>query len=200
MTTPPGYADVSVQVRHTLMARPAFFTFGVDPSTADAADVASRIGLSLNASGSLVSRFDNNTTVGPVTVRMGQDGGEALVYVSTVTYTGGSGGSSVPPNVAVLVHKRTTRGGRRGRGRMFLPWWAQIADVDEKGTIAAATQTFMQTCLNTFLTDLNTRAVPMVVLHEPGKPPPAPQPGLPDLVTALYLDPTVATQRRRLGR
>lgn len=196
MAIQPGLAEVSVQIRHTLLSRPAFITFGVDPTSTDPVSVAASVDLALNAAGSLTSRLDNNCTIGPITARLGQDGGEALVGISALTAVGGSGGSSVPPNVAVLVHKRSARGGRRGRGRMYLPWWAQIADVDEKGSIASGTISFMQTCMNTFLSQLTTRNVPMYILHEPGRT----TPGASDLVTNLTVDPVVATQRRRLGR
>jgi hypothetical protein len=196
MATAPGYADISVELRHALLPRPAFITFGVNPSITDPVAVASKVDVAINAAGSLKSRFDNNVTIGPITARLGTDGAEDLAGVSAVTAAGGAGQTSVPPNVAVLVHKRTARGGRRGRGRLFLPWWIGTADVDERGAIASATFGFMQTCLNTFLAALVTNDVQMHLLHGAGQTPI----GAPDAVTSMTLDPTVATQRRRLGR
>jgi hypothetical protein len=127
---------------------------------------------------------------------MGQDGGEALTGIDASTALGGAGGASVPANVAALIHKRTARGGRRGRGRMYLPWWIQESDVDERGAISSTTIGFMNTALATWLADLAADGCPMVVLHDPGRTPA----GAPDVVTSLTVDPIVGTQRRRLGR
>jgi hypothetical protein len=196
MAVPRGFADVSVQLQHALLPRPAFITFGVDPTDTDPVTVAAKVDLAINAAGSLKSRFDNSVTIGPITARLGTDGSGDLVGISASTAPGGSGGSSVPPNVSVLVHKRSGMGGRRGRGRMYLPWWLQIADCDEKGAISPTSIGFMQTTVNTFLAALTTNSVPMVLLHNPGRSPSGP----PTPVTNLTVDATVGTQRRRLGR
>jgi hypothetical protein len=171
-------------------------TFGVDPTSTDPVAVAASVRIAWTKVGSISTRIDNQVTMGPYTVRLGTDGSEAIVGVDSTQALGGSGGSATPPNIALLVHKRTARGGRRGRGRMFIPWATQIADVDERGTIASSTLGFTNTALAVFLAELTTQGCPMVVLHDDGRTPP----GAPNVVTSLTADAIVGTQRRRLGR
>jgi len=104
------------------LSRPAYLTFGIDPSGGTPQDAATAVMTAVCTAGSLITAFDNALTVTQVRVSMGQDGSEDLVGMVAGTNTGSSAKASPPPNVAVLVHKVTARGGRRGRGRMFIPW------------------------------------------------------------------------------
>jgi hypothetical protein len=158
--------------------------------------VAQSVYTAATTTGSLLSRLDSGCTLGPVTVRLGQDGGEALVGIHEIAANGGATLTSPPPNVAVLVHKRTPRGGRRGRGRFFIPWFVGETDIDEAGVITPAQVNALSIACEVFRAALASNAVPMVILHEDGKT----APGAPDLVSSLYVDRLVATQRRRLGR
>lgn len=196
MAIPPGYADVSIRLTNSAMQRPAFITFGIDPSGTNPDSIAGEVYGSFTTAGAFFSRLDSGVTIGPVTVRLGQDGGEALIGVSDVTSAGGATLASPPPNVAVLVHKRTNRGGRRGRGRWFLPWYLTETDVDEAGQILTAAVTPIQAALTLTLNNLSAQGNPMVILHEPGLT----SAGVPDVVHTLTVDRLVATQRRRLGR
>lgn len=116
--------------------------------------------------------------------------------------------SGIAPNVAYLATKTTELGGRRGKGRMFIPGASETV-VDGTGTITTAFQDTLQGLLNDFLAGLETDGVPMVLLHGPatewvlvdGQPRRVPVAGSvpgPSGVTALTLSGTVATQRRRL--
>jgi len=200
---PPGFADCSVEIRHSAMARSAFITFGVEPDAVAADQVATKVLVALaGTAGSLINNLDSSTNLIAVTARIGQDGGEPLVYVAESGAVGGKGVTGVPPNCAVLVHKRTARGGRRGRGRLFIPFLIGTSDVAETGILQGSQRTTWQTMCNTILTALTTQGVPMVVLHsasEQGVGAPT-TPGLPNKVTSLVVDPLVSTQRRRLGR
>lgn len=193
----PGIADVSVEINLTGFPRSAFITFGVDPVETDPTLVGATIAGCISSAGSLNSIMDSSATWRTVTVRIGQDGGEPLVGVHTMSLTGGSASATtLPPNCAVLVHKRTALGGRRHRGRFYLPWVAGEATVGEDGTIGATQVTQYQTAVNAFRSALSTAVTPMVVLHSLGRTSvPAATP-----VSALTVDPLIATQRRRLGR
>jgi hypothetical protein len=193
---PPGYGDVSIKLGHAGQNRPAYITFGVDPTSTNPDIVALAIATAFKGAGSLAGKFSSSVVIGPTYVRLGQDGGEALVGVDDTTTVGVLGSATPPSNVAVLVHKRTARGGRRGRGRMFMPWWIGEADVDNTGNIINATITTLNTCLDVFRTALSSGSNPMVILHDEGKT----VMGAPDVVTNMFVDRTVATQRRRLGR
>lgn len=118
--------------------------------------------------------------------------------------------TSLAPNTAYLVSKVTALGGRRNRGRMFLPGVFDGA-VDDSGIVAPATVTQIQTGLDSFMANLELENSPMVILHSPSytweiqggqprrvyseaTPPP------PTFVDALVAQAKVATQRNRLRR
>lgn len=196
MPTPPGFADVSMKLNLSTYNRPAFITYGVNPTATDPAIVANSLVSAWLDSGSMNSKLDSNVTMSEVTVRLGTDGGEDLIGSAVNTIAGTAGLSSPPPNVAVLIYKRTARGGRRGRGRLYVPWFVGSTNMTEDGVIAAATITALATSIGTWFTALQTRNVPMYLLHSPGKT----TPGAPNEVTSLVLSNVVATQRRRLIR
>lgn len=197
MPTSPGYADCSYELRQAGLTRPAYVTFGVDPTSTDPAAIATSLFNAYTAAGSLKSLFDNTVTMTAVRVSLGTDGTGDLVYVMSTSDVGGGGPwSTLPPNCAALIHKTTARGGRRGRGRMYLPWVLQESLVDEAGIILASTVTSITNGVNIWVTRLATETTPLVLLHGPGKTgTPAP-----DVVTSVRCDPLLATQRRRLGR
>ncbi len=106
-------------------------------------------------------------------------------------------GSPLPNNCAWLIKKSTDLGGRRNRGRMYLPC-PQEADVDAAGICLSASVLAMNTQLaklmpgGTIHTAFGFLGDP-VVLHETGSQTPA-------TVTDLSTQPKIATQRRRMRR
>jgi hypothetical protein len=202
MATAPGYADISMQLRHTLVTRPAYLTFGVDPTATDPTAIGVAVSTAFSAAGSLKTLIDAHVSMTQVRVSLGTDGAEDIVGVYSPTVIGTPSITSLPPNCAVLVSKNTSRGGRRGKGRWFVPWCVDEGMVDEAGTIFASTRATMQTAFDTFLAQLATQNVPMVVLHGPSAPTTAhpTTPGAPNVVVSLSVDPLISTQRRRLGR
>jgi hypothetical protein len=216
LVIPPGFFMANVIIEHTGFARAAQVTFGIENAgdSNDPVVLANRIMAALG--GPLAPRLDAQARFARVEVRLGQDGGEPLVGVSDVAPIQGTLViESVTPNVAVLVHKRTSLGGRRNRGRLYLPWFLAEDGVDQVGTITPGSLAAIQTAMNDFLNLLETGGLigPMVVLHDstryvttrpsPGvvvrtrsettTPPPTP-------VVALQVDGRIATQRRRLDR
>ena len=196
MPVAAGFAECSIMYQHQTLPRPAYSVFGVNPASADPDAIAAAVFGAWTTTGGFQTLIDNQVTIGPVTVRFGTDGSGDIVAVGTLTVAGAASGSTCAPNTAVLFRKRTARGGRRGRGRLYLPWAVRTADLAENGVISAPTVTAMNTCAATVRNALSTQSCPMVVLHSPGNT----LPGAPDLVTALNVDPLIATQRRRLGR
>lgn len=200
MPTPAGYADISVKLVCLNLTRPAYLTFGVNPTSTDPATVANQVKGAWLALNSANSRLDSDVTATEFIARCGQDGAEDLVGSVTNTAPGGLTSTLSPtPNVAVLVHKRTARGGRRGRGRLFFPWCVSETQLEENGQLNSTAITGMQTAMNNFLGFLTTGDTPMVVLHTESSDPLKPA-GPPNVVTSLVVDPLVSTQRRRLGR
>jgi hypothetical protein len=130
-------------------------------------------------------------------ITTGQASGDPLVEDKPLAIAGAGSGSQAASNVAVLVHKRTALGGRKGRGRLFIPWAVADSNVDEAGIIVPATVVTMQTAVTSFLNGIITEGMNMVLLHSPDKS------GVtvpPTTVSSLVVDGMIATQRRRLGR
>lgn len=104
---------------------------------------------------------------------------------------GGDAGDSGSPAVAFLVKKNTVVGGRRGRGRMFLPGAAE-SRVEPDGAVSSAVVTGLTDGLAAFYDDFTEADLLPVVLHGEGSP------IGPSTITSFSVDPKVATQRRRL--
>jgi hypothetical protein len=202
VATPPGYALCSYELKHSLQSRSAYLTFGVDCSATDPTTVASNVRAAFITPGSLFSIIDDNVTLQNTRVSLGTDGAEDIVGSNPTTAVCTRGISSLPANCAVLMHKQTARGGRRGRGRMYIPWANSVTAVGEGGALSVPEVAQLQLAVNVWFNHLSTGNNPLVVLHRPstGTIGPGTAPGAPNVVTAVTIDPLVATQRRRLGR
>lgn len=124
-------------------------------------------------------------------------------------FAGAVGGTSLSPGSAVIVEKNTGMGGRRGTGRMY---WPGVYDawVDDDGALGSGIAAQIDGFMATLFTDLDTRGVPMFLLHSPsytwelqnGRPrrvyAALDTAGEPTGVTSLSVDPIIGTQRRRL--
>lgn len=97
--------------------------------------------------------------------------------------------SALPPNVALLIEKRTNAGGRDGRGRLYMPGIVE-PNVDAAGFIVPGAITTYQTAATAWRTRINEVTTGMFVFHRSASDPTP--------VTALQIDPVAATQRRRL--
>ena len=104
---------------------------------------------------------------------------------------GGAGGTFASPNLAYLVEKHTALGGRKGRGRMFLPGVTE-GGIGGSGDLDLTVLGDFTTNLANWLDALGGVGVEPVVLHSDET---APTP-----ITAFVIDPKVATQRNRLRR
>ena len=194
LVIPPGYGHVDISLRHEAYQRDAHVTFGVANAGANVDDVAAEVGTAFATT--MTALLDNNVRMRLVEVTVGQDGGDPLVISEVWNQSGGVSGASVPPALAVGISKRTLFGGRRNRGRMFMPWWVNEGQVDEVGVLIPAAVTARQTAVTQLLAVLEADDFPMVLLHRTGgSPVPAPTP-----VINLQVDPVISTQVRRQVR
>lgn len=208
MIIPEGFAQITVRFEGNGAPRGAAVVYGVENLTgqtalqiATAARGAWNTGLMalLNSS---VSATTWLAKLGPVETGPSAEVGGAIAG-------GVASADGANPAMSFLVTKNTDRGGRRGKGRMYLPGVTDT-QVSNNGTITALTVTNLQTELNELRTNHIVANIPMVLLHGPptvwtlvdGQPRRVPIGGnfndTPDHVTSLVLDDTVATQRRRL--
>jgi hypothetical protein len=126
---------------------------------------------------------------------LGDQGGFGLgVFVGDIAMV--NAGSFLPQNCAFLVHKRTGLGGRRHRGRLYLPG-VNEALVDDKGLMSSTALSGVNAAALAWLNGVKSlEAVEnMVVLHTK---PIGPAVFAPTPITTLNLDPVLGTQRRRL--
>ena len=106
--------------------------------------------------------------------------------------TGGSSSSPWSPAVAILVRKVTTLGGRKHRGRMFVPGYPENL-VNASGDLETGVAASLTTNFTDFYNDLVAADLAPVVLHnDPIE--------LPTIITNLVVASTVGTQRRRQRR
>jgi len=184
------------------MPRSAFITFGVNPPAEDPGATAASLVAAFSSAGSLFSVIDSQVTMIATRVSQGTDGGGDLVGASSQPVACTETMLSLPPNCAFLVHKTTARGGRRGRGRMYVPWAIQGTECDEAGLISAPRVTKMTNAITAWSAAVNSLVGPLVLLHrESGEEVTKPSvPGPPNNVTGHRVDNRLATQRRRLDR
>ncbi len=102
----------------------------------------------------------------------------------------------VPPNTAILVQKRTALGGRRNRGRMYIPGIPE-GEISGAGTITAAQLAVYNTAAEGLRTELAALSFvsECVIFHTTLDTAPA---IAPTVITSMNVSAKCATQRRRL--
>lgn len=215
---PEGYGRVIHSFSLSGDAQPFAVTYGlieVDPPIDTPNDIAAAVH---DAFGDLiVPELTNVITLTQTEVYLQRTGpnygpGEAapLVGTAVLNRVGGEAGQSAVQNTAYLVHKRTSFGGRRGRGRWYLPGVAE-GDVSPAGAVGSGRVTSMNAALAAWLLRWDLTGSDLdgyfpVILHsyDPDADPPAiSDPTLlppPHIITSMNLDGLAATQRRRLRK
>jgi len=111
---------------------------------------------------------------------------------------GAGGGEAYAPNTALLVTKNTSLGGKRGKGRMFVPGLSE-GDVANNGIVLAGPLAGFQTSWNAALTQLQSLTLLPMLLHS-YDPALGQSPQVPTEVTSFVPQALIATQRQRLRR
>lgn len=206
MTIPVGFGQATLTWTGAPVPRGAATVFGFQ-NTLDLSAASCAETIQLLTDAFLMPAMDSGITLENVRVKLGPDDTGAVADSGQ-----GAGGGlvqlSAPPNVSWLITKSSNLGGKRGRGRLYLPGVGEVA-VGEGGTIDNADVLAMQTAVGNWLDELTAADMPMVILHGPptewqlidGQPRRVPIAGaipVPSPVTALAVSSTVATQRRRV--
>jgi len=125
---------------------------------------------------------------------------------STAAGTAGTdSGTKTPSNCALLIRKNTAFGGRENRGRMYIPWLTNKADVGTTGIISGGDVSSFQSDADTFLGGLAAGADNYMCIANRHFNLPWDNPDRrlvsvtkgPE-VTSLVVESVIATQRRRL--
>lgn len=120
---------------------------------------------------------------------MDESGPLIASYRSTVTGT--KDGSPLPVNCSFLVSKSSATGGRKGRGRWFVPpFMLGESGVDGQGQISSGIIPTLQGYLDQVMSQNTAIGFGACILHSVA--------GTPAEITAMTLQPQIATQRRRL--
>lgn len=202
IAVPIGEAQVTLRWLSSGDPEEMVTTFGIsglgpfaDASAAAASITALAIGTVTGA-----SVMAQNWVFKGSTVARKQDGGGFEIGEGPATVVGTASVQSLTSNTALLVRKRTASFGRRATGRMFVPGCLLgEALVNNNGFIDTGQIAAQQARWDDFLADLNTALVDdeMVLFHSLGGT--SGTEVLPsDPITALVVDPQVATQRRRM--
>jgi hypothetical protein len=187
---PAGFGEIAVVHTGGGIDGEAIWTMGFDNNAADsAADVAENVSDAIDTLGYL-DVISSTVTVTEVRVKLGPD-----ATGPSATHTNGStgtvGGNSAPPNVAYLVTKNTALGGRKGRGRCYVPGVPEIA-MGSGGSVDTAFLATLQDFMTTWGGAMTIASKPLHLLHGDATSPTA--------IDSLAADARFATQRRRLRR
>lgn len=188
MIIPTGYGHISHFFGGDASPRGAAVTYGVQAGGGSTVSEVAQFCHEAMAA-SFLPLLGPSTSLDETRCKFGpNDTGAFATYANVVL--GGNTGAQVSPNVALLVEKQTGLGGRRGRGRMYIPGIIEAA-VTEGGDLTGDAPTDFQNAADELLTLLLGSLIEMVVLHSVVSV-------VPTAVTALTVDQRVATQRRRL--
>lgn len=189
MTIPAGYGQVTFGYTGGPVPTGAVNTLGFrNLADATPAEAAGAFGESWGQA--IVPLLVETITFSSVLVKLGpdEDGPSAMISVDE---DGGVDDGAASPNVSYLIHKNTNLGGRRGRGRMFIPGVAETL-VDGAGVVDGPAVSSFDSAFETLVTAWGVENLPPYLLHD----------GLlsPTIISSLTCDARVATQRRRLRR
>lgn len=190
---PPGYVLIQLQFKHALVARPMLTTFAAEIDTPPFSQGNCNAVISaLRAA--VAPLYDSEWTIAPGRVTAGGDPPTAFVTPGTITGSA-SAAESPPPQVALLISKRTGFVGRRFRGRCYLPCGNEQS-INQDGSVSGTYLTTLNNAaiaITAALDDVASNLAGQVLLHSDIGVDPTP-------VTSFVGGTYVATQRRRLKR
>lgn len=189
---PEGYVELWTQFNTANDPENMYFALGVQMTSPV---VPSQVGTD-NLLDAIITAVDDGVssdyTVGPGHAIWGASGGDIRIDGSTTPNTGVAAAGALPPNCAVLVRKLTAAGGRRGRGRLYMPGLPDSL-CNAIGTITAGTVTSLQGDFDSVQTQLLaiSGVEDLVLFHDTAPFDPTP-------ITEFVVQTKIATQRRRL--
>lgn len=200
LVIPTGFSQVALEFRNEGDPDPWYVTFGIDSGAYAGRYEELAAGIAAAAAGTWQQDMHTSTTMTAVVMTVGQTGSDNLIIRVGTNLPGTSTQAKLPQNCALLVSKNSALGGRKNRGRFFIPNMLNDTAVDQVGVIDGGTRSSYETQFALFLLALEegdfggvSQSAPMVILHNEGVNVPDPT-----LVTSLSVSGTISTQRRRL--
>jgi len=189
MIIPVGYGQVNFLFGGVGLPTGAQCTLGFDnDASMTAAEAADEFGSAFVDH--IVGNLSSSTQFNGTLVKLGpNETGPSAIFNTAASGTDGA--NQGPPMSCALISKITALGGRKGRGRMFLPG-IEDSDIDTGGDIGAGKQSSLNTNFANFLADLTTLQLFPVLLHNDST--------VPTTITEFVCQTRMATQRRRQRR
>ena len=192
---PVGYAQMNMRWSVAGDAEFMYCTLGVQDRTGvrSPATVAAALGTAWDAStfttaANMLAGYSAGTLISTVMTDTGP-----LTFETGTAVAGTGAAGTLPNNCAVLARKITAAGGRRNRGRIFLPpGYLNESAINQVGTIDPAGVTTYQALLTSLGNELNTQDFDEVLFHSNG--------GTPTQILSFLVQPKLATQRTRMRR
>lgn len=183
---PPGFADIIHHFTCPGQSGDVITTMGV--SGTDLNDPANHSTYAVAAS-ELMGNLNNAVDMVSLDFVIGQDGPDDEVISFAMSASGLASGAMTPVNSAFLLQKRTGFGGRRNRGRMYLPGVSEGA-VGDDGTVDFGVSGGISTNVDSWEAGLPGDWA-FVLLHQVA-------PFTPSLITTINVGTKIASQRGRL--
>lgn len=184
---PEGFSEIVINYQVPGSAGAVQCAFGVDSAVAPG-DAALHAGIE-DCVGNLTGILSDQVVSNGYTVIVGESAGD-LVYDHAFVAQGSRSSDNCPANTSALLQKRCAVGGRRNRGRFYLPC-PSGDDVENTGNFDSTAMPLFETYASDALTTLQAAGLEMVILHQVA-------PFTPSVVTTLLPQQKVATQRGRL--
>ena len=197
VVVPVGFAQVNMQFFLAGDAEAMVVTVGVDSGAEeDPSVLADAVFSRLVQSGTIFepSSHTEDWTMGPFVASIMTSTGPQIGTGEFSNQGEIPTQTTLPQNCAILVQKRTARGGRKGRGRMYWPpVYPNEATTGPTGLLDAGAHTAWQTAMTEFHALSVAESQPLVLLHSEAAGAIAP-----DNITSLVAQQRIATQRTRL--
>jgi hypothetical protein len=203
LNLPGGFWMAAVHIGGTALPLGATFTFGGIVNGTDTPTVtANAIKTALRATNGpfdITKTFMSSVaTLQDILVKYGPLETGPAATVADGGVLGNGGGDAATPATALVINKSTLIGGKRGRGRMFIPGLNE-GNVGTGGLVVAATVTALQAAWSQFQLALQNAGRPMYILHR-YDPALGQVPMDPTGVTSLEVQSLCGTQRQRMRR
>lgn len=187
MIIPAGYAQITFVYTGSAVPRGAANVIGVEnPTGLSIANVAIAAGQFIEP---FMANLPDEIQVSAIRVKLGPTDSGPYSEFPVVIPGELTSGETVAPNTAFLFSKQTDFGGRKNRGRFYLPGVTE-GSINGAGDLMSSWVTDLNTASGLALASLVSNDLPMVILHA--------SVGAPTEVTSMPVSARVATQRRRL--
>jgi hypothetical protein len=185
---PDGFTELTYRFR--LFADPEEMVVTIGHTTLGTAQATANSRADAFIAGVPAGLMDSSYTFVGVTARAGQAAGPPVVAESIKNQVGTISSNVIPNNCAYLIRKTTARGGRQGKGRMYLPpFYGPEIEILENGMLTPVALSQLQGIVeDAFPGDF------FYLFHDSLSPGST----TPDAITALTVQPQIATQRRRM--